>query len=183
MLGEKPNLKSVLAETLKSFAAKCLCYMKLEKDDSLLIADSLIQADLRVYTSHWIMPSFWYVKNILSGATRISNEPEGEKDACGLAVLNVHDGLGQSVTNKVMLSAISEQPCIIQKWQQMQDVLVFCPLMRASQWRHGEELINWSGIIPSDGQRLLEISRVLCSISLIRLLQEESYIMQKPLIN
>ena len=79
--------------------------------------------------------------------------------------------------------SILERPFIIQKWQQMQDVLVFYPPMQAPQRRNGEELADWLAIIPDHCQRLLEISRVLRLISLIRLLQEESYIMQKPLIN
>ena len=41
-----PNQKSISAETVRSFAAECLRYMKLEKDASILIADSLIYSDL-----------------------------------------------------------------------------------------------------------------------------------------
>ena len=90
---ETPNLKSIPAETMKSFAAECLRYMKLKKDDAMLIADSLIQSDLWGHTSYGIMWLSWYGERILSGATRISNEPEWEVDAGGLAVLNGHDGL------------------------------------------------------------------------------------------
>ena len=46
MRDETPNLKSITAEKMKTFSAECFRYMKLEKDDALLIADSLIQADL-----------------------------------------------------------------------------------------------------------------------------------------
>ena len=107
MRDETPNLKSIPAETMKTFATECLGYMKLEKDDAILIADSLIQADLWGHSSHGIIRLFWYGERILSGATRIFNEPEWEADVGGLAVLNGHDGLRQSVTNKAMISAIN----------------------------------------------------------------------------
>ena len=45
------------------------------------------------HTFHGIIRLFWYGERILSGSTRISNEPEWEMDAGGLAVLNGHDGL------------------------------------------------------------------------------------------
>ena len=37
-----PNQKSISAETVRSFAAECLRYIKLEKDAAMLIVDSLI---------------------------------------------------------------------------------------------------------------------------------------------
>ncbi len=107
MRDETPNLKSIPAETMKTYSAVCLRYMKLEKDNALLIPDSLIQADLWGHSSHGIMRLFCYGERILSGATRIFNESEWVVDAGGLTVLYGHDGLAQSVTNKVMLSPIN----------------------------------------------------------------------------
>lgn len=93
MRDETPNQKSIPAETMRSFAAECRRYIKLEKDAAMLIADSLIYSYLWAHTFHGIIRLFWYSERILSGATRISNEPEWEVDAGGLAVLNGHDGL------------------------------------------------------------------------------------------
>ena len=93
MRDETPNLKSISAETMRSFAAEYLRYMKLEKDAAMLIADSLIYSDLWRHTFHRIIRLFWYGERILSGATRISNDSEWEVDRGGLVVLNGHDGL------------------------------------------------------------------------------------------
>lgn len=93
MRDETPNQKSIPAETMRSFAAECRRYIKLEKDAAMLIADSLIYSYLWAHTFHGIIRLFWYSERILSGATRISNEPEWEVDSGGLAVLNGHDGL------------------------------------------------------------------------------------------
>ena len=81
MRDETPNQKSIPAETMRSFAAECRRYIKLEKDAAMLIADSLIYSYLWVHTFHGIIRLFWYSERILSGATRISNEPEWEVDA------------------------------------------------------------------------------------------------------
>ncbi len=106
MRDKPPNLTRFPSETLKNFAAECLQSMKLEKEDAIVIADSLIQADLWGHPSHGIMRLFWYGARIASGATQISKEPEWELDAGGLAVLNGQDGIGQSVAKKAMHSAI-----------------------------------------------------------------------------
>ena len=58
MRDETSNLNRFPAQIMKMFAAKCLQSMKLEKDDAILIADSLIQADLWGHPSHGIMRLF-----------------------------------------------------------------------------------------------------------------------------
>ncbi len=58
---DKPlNQTRIPAETLKNFATECLQSMKLEKEDAIVIADSLIQADLWGHPSHGIMRLLWY---------------------------------------------------------------------------------------------------------------------------
>ena len=81
MRDKPPNLTRFPSETLKNFAAECLQSMKLEKEDAIVIADSLIQADLWGHPFHGIMRLFWYGARIALGATQISKEPEWELDA------------------------------------------------------------------------------------------------------
>ncbi len=81
MHDETLNLNRIPVETMKTFAADCLQSIKVEKADAIVIADSLIQADLWGHPSHGIMRLFWYGARIASGATQISKEPEWELDA------------------------------------------------------------------------------------------------------
>ncbi len=98
--------KIVQAQTLKAFCQRAYQAVGVPERDALLVADSLVQADLWGHQSHGVMRTFWYVKRIQSGATNISAPPEFVIDRGVVRVLDGNDGLGQVVTERATREAI-----------------------------------------------------------------------------
>ncbi|MCP3871442.1 MAG: Ldh family oxidoreductase [Gammaproteobacteria bacterium] len=94
------------ADSLSEFCINAYLALGLSRDDSELVADSLVQADLWGHQSHGVMRTFWYGKRIQSGATRVAAVPELVIDGGAVAVMDGKDGVGQVVVRRAMQEAI-----------------------------------------------------------------------------
>jgi LDH2 family malate/lactate/ureidoglycolate dehydrogenase len=78
----------------------------LSRTDALLLADSLVQADLWGHQSHGVMRTFWYGKRIQSGAAKTAAVPEIVVDGGAISVIDGNDGIGQVIARQAMKEAI-----------------------------------------------------------------------------
>ncbi|MEM8949527.1 MAG: Ldh family oxidoreductase [Pseudomonadota bacterium] len=93
-------------DQLRDFATSVYISIGMPDGDAVLLADTLVQADLWGHQSHGVMRTFWYAKRILSGATKASAAPEIALDGGAIAVIDGQDGVGQVVAAKAMDEAI-----------------------------------------------------------------------------
>ena len=63
--------------------------------DALLLADSLVAAELWGHSSHGMLRLPWYVERLRSGAMSATTEPEILIDSGALVLLDGRDGIGQ----------------------------------------------------------------------------------------
>lgn len=80
---------------LIAFATAMFAALDVPQNDSALVADSLVQADLWGHQSHGVMRLPWYARRIQSGAMKAVTQPETIVDAGAIAVIDGHDGIGQ----------------------------------------------------------------------------------------
>jgi len=93
-------------DRLSEFCSTAYLALGLPEIDAVLLADSLVQADLWGHQSHGVMRTFWYGKRIQSGATKAVSTPELVIDGGAIAVMDGKDGIGQVVTARAMQEAI-----------------------------------------------------------------------------
>lgn len=98
--------KIFFPEQLRKFAVSIYRTFGLPEEDSELLADSLVQADLWGHQSHGIMRAFWYGKRLQSGATKAITNPALVVDGGAIAVLDGNDGVGQVIAKQAMQEAI-----------------------------------------------------------------------------
>ncbi len=92
---------------LRDFAAECYRAMGVTESSALLLADTLVQADLWGHQSHGVMRLFWYAARIRSGAMDTDATPKIDGGLGALATMNGHGGIGQVVAHTAMDHAIS----------------------------------------------------------------------------
>jgi LDH2 family malate/lactate/ureidoglycolate dehydrogenase len=95
----------VTADAHAAFSERALAAVSVPKSDAAVIADSLLEADLRGVYSHGIQLLHRYVRGLQNG---INPTPEVTTvaDAGGLAVLDGGGGMGQVVSVQAMSLAI-----------------------------------------------------------------------------
>ena len=91
---------------LRAFATDVYVAAGLSPDDAALCADTLVQADLWGHPSHGVMRLSWYVARLRSGVCDPRAVPETVVDAGALAVIDGHDGMGQTIAAYAMADAI-----------------------------------------------------------------------------
>ncbi|MET1152619.1 Ldh family oxidoreductase [Arthrobacter sp.] len=77
------------------------------KDDAVLVADSLIQADVWGHQSHGVLRLPWYVERIREGAMTAVTSPETLVDTGAVLLLDGRDGIGQVLTERARTEAVA----------------------------------------------------------------------------
>ena len=98
---------TVSHELLREFACECYRKMGVNEDAALLIADTLVQADLWGHQSHGVMRLFWYADRIQSGATDANAVPQVDGGLGAMATMDGQSGMGQVVAHAAMEHAIA----------------------------------------------------------------------------
>ncbi|HHV19043.1 MAG TPA: Ldh family oxidoreductase [Thermoanaerobacterales bacterium] len=100
--------ESVLYEInlLKDFCNNVLLKVEVESENSEMITDSLICADLRGVKSHGIVRLPTYVERIEKGILDPKASMKFEKNAGAISLLNANNGFGQVAGYKAMKAAI-----------------------------------------------------------------------------
>ena len=91
---------------LQAFATTLFAALKVPHFDAVLIADSLVQADLWGHQSHGVMRLPWYAKRLQTGAMHAVTQPETIVDAGAIAVIDGHDGIGQVLATQATAEAM-----------------------------------------------------------------------------
>jgi LDH2 family malate/lactate/ureidoglycolate dehydrogenase len=79
---------------LIDFAAAVYAGAGMPAADALLVADTLVQADLWGHQSHGVLRLGWYLDRIRNGVMKPVTEPEFVVDGGAIAVIDGHDGVG-----------------------------------------------------------------------------------------
>ena len=93
-------------DSLRAFGARVLSSLGVPDEDSVLVADSLVQADLWGHPSHGVLRLPWYAARIRSGAMRAVTEPAVLSDTGPLVLLDGRDGIGQVLTERARTTAV-----------------------------------------------------------------------------
>jgi LDH2 family malate/lactate/ureidoglycolate dehydrogenase len=96
----------VAPERLAQFTADVYERAGVPRDDAVLVADSLVQADLWGHQSHGVLRLGWYLARLQSGAMKAQTLSRLVVDSGAIAVLDGADGLGQVVTKHAADEAI-----------------------------------------------------------------------------
>jgi len=96
----------IAAETLRGFGAGALAALGVPSDDAVLVADSLVQADLWGHQSHGFLRLPWYAARLRSGAMRAVAEPVVLSDTGPVALLDGRDGIGQVLAERARRTAV-----------------------------------------------------------------------------
>ena len=96
----------IAPETLRGFGAGALAALGVPYDDAVLVADSLVQADLWGHQSHGFLRLPWYAARLRSGAMRAVAEPVVLSDTGPLALLDGRDGIGQVLAERARRTAV-----------------------------------------------------------------------------
>lgn len=83
---------------LRTFVAAVLEQVKVPPADAVLLADTLVVAELWGHPSHGVIRLPWYVARLRTGATTARTSVETVTDSGSVVVLDGHDGIGQVVT-------------------------------------------------------------------------------------
>ena len=83
------------ADDLIRFGTEVLACHEVPGADALLLADSLVAAELWGHSSHGMLRLPWYVERLRSGAMSTTTEPETLTDSGALVLLDGRDGIGQ----------------------------------------------------------------------------------------
>lgn len=97
----------VAAAPLRAFCSEVYRALHVPEPAAVLLADTLVQADLWGHSSHGVMRLFWYAARIQSGATQINATPQIVTDAGALAQIDGGDGIGHVMAKAAMAQAIA----------------------------------------------------------------------------
>lgn len=79
-----------------------------QKDDGILIADTLVDADLRGISSHGIQRLDWYRRMIKDGTIISQNKPKILKEIPGAVLVDANQNMGHLATNLAMDKVIEK---------------------------------------------------------------------------
>lgn len=100
--------KIFTAEMLRSFSETCLQSVGTHKADSVIIADNMVQANLRGEDSHGVQLLPIWVKRINHGGIKTNTTMELVEDHPSTALLNANDGIGQVAAVQAMRLAVKK---------------------------------------------------------------------------
>jgi LDH2 family malate/lactate/ureidoglycolate dehydrogenase len=92
---------------LRDFGRDVLTHFGVPSRDAALVSDSLVQADLWGHQSHGLLRLPWYVDRLRTGAMKAVTEPSVLIDTGSLVLLDGHDGIGQVLTDRARVEAVS----------------------------------------------------------------------------
>ena len=93
---------------LRSFSETCLQSVGTHKADSVIIADNMVQANLRWEDSHGVQLLPIWVKRINHGGIKTNATMELVEDHPSTALLNANDGIGQVAAVQAMRLAVKK---------------------------------------------------------------------------
>ena len=98
--------KILAANRLLDFTTAVLTAVGVPNLDALLVADSLVRADLWGHQSHGVMRLSWYVERIRAGVMRAVTQSDQIVDGGAVEVVDGHDGVGQVLAAQAAREAI-----------------------------------------------------------------------------
>jgi LDH2 family malate/lactate/ureidoglycolate dehydrogenase len=101
--GEYPGVD---ADRLAAVVTAILASIGVPEEDARLVADSLVDADLRGIHSHGVSRLGIYVERLRMGGNRVMGEPEVVEDAPSLALLDANELLAQVASARAVELAI-----------------------------------------------------------------------------
>ena len=87
---------------LRSLVADLLTVRGVPLDDAVLLADTLVVAELWGHASHGVLRLPWYAARLASGAMATVTDVRTVSDTGAVVVLDGHDGIGQVVTRRAV---------------------------------------------------------------------------------
>ena len=101
------NLR-VPVDVLKSFCIEALEKLQVTKEDARIVADVLVEADLRGIDSHGVARMSRYVSGIQGGMMKPKAKPRVVHETSSTATIDADAGLGQPVSYMAMRMAIDK---------------------------------------------------------------------------
>lgn len=102
------NISSYGYTQLRDFCARVLEKFDLPSEDAYLVADSLVQANLRGVDSHGVTRMGIYTERLSRGLIDPNPQVEIIKETVATALIDGKDGMGQVVASKAMKIAINK---------------------------------------------------------------------------
>lgn len=99
--------RRIAADILVEFVARLFEAAGVPTSDAILMADTLVQAELWGHASHGVLRAPWYLARLKSGVMRAKTEPTAVVDAGAVAVFDGHDGIGQVLASHIAREAIA----------------------------------------------------------------------------
>lgn len=98
----------VKPERIRQYVIDLFGYYHVSKADAAMIADNLIDAEIRGVTTHGLTRIPLYTEKLISGLYDAKAVPEIVKNYGATALIDAHDGLGQVAATKAMELAIEK---------------------------------------------------------------------------
>ena len=92
----------VKPERIRQYVIDLFGYYHVNKADAGMIADNLIDAEIRGVTTHGLTRIPLYTEKLISGLCDARAVPEIVRDYGATALIDAHDGLGQVAATKAM---------------------------------------------------------------------------------
>lgn len=100
--GAAPRGASFAATDLADFATRLLRADGVPDTDAVLLADSLVTAELWGHASHGMLRLPWYLTRLRSGAMEAVTAPDVARDSGAVVVLDGRHGIGQVITQRAV---------------------------------------------------------------------------------
>lgn len=98
----------VKPERIRQYVIDLFGYYHVSRPDAGMIADNLIDAEIRSVTTHGLTRIPLYTEKLISGLCDARAVPEIVRDYGATALIDAHDGLGQVAATKAMELAIEK---------------------------------------------------------------------------
>lgn len=98
----------VKPERIRQYVIDLFGYYHVSKADAGMIADNLIDAEIRGVTTHGLTRIPLYTEKLISGLCDARAVPEIVREYGATALIDAHDGLGQVAATKAMELAIEK---------------------------------------------------------------------------
>lgn len=98
----------VKPERIRQYVIDLFGHYHVSKADAAMIADNLIDAEIRGVTTHGLTRIPLYTEKLISGLCDAKAVPEIVKNYGATALIDAHDGLGQVAATKAMELAIEK---------------------------------------------------------------------------
>lgn len=97
----------ISADRLRSLVASLYRASGLPDEHAMLIADTLVRADLWGHSSHGVMRAPWYLDRVRHGVMQKVTNAVRVVDAGAIAVVDGNEGVGQVIARDCMLDAVA----------------------------------------------------------------------------